>query len=613
MNKVHKNWEPQDRRLVFVGQKIICLSVSAPEDLYFGLLEIEDSKELSEKYISFKIDLEDGRSLTVPKNVRVEGANATSIVLGAIPVGYHELVGIDVNHRVTRWYLFVHPLQCFLPEVEHAERALNVQLYAIRNDKNWGIGSYTDLGELMKMAEGRYRYIGINPLHALSPALPESASPYAPDSRMLFNEIYIDVEAAASKFGNIEITDRIKAIGRSPQVRRLRHEDQVHYREVYAIKLRCLEMLFQKIVELEKSFQQMTHSLNAFLASADPIVISAIVRRARQRNWNSFADLEEQCVFEFFLQWLCTVQLEDAQKESSCGIYTDLAIGCKTGGTDNAITGNLFEVERSLGAPPDAFCTEGQKWNVAPLSLRVLRDTGYRYFRAILKNNMMQGGALRIDHIIGLARRFTMDINDSAASGWTEEMPFREFLAIIAIESHRKQCIVIGEDLGAVPRGLRSTMNEYNVLGCYIWLLEEGPLKYAPETECRDKVLFSFGTHDCIPMAGYFSGRDIAINAALKRGDSDAGKRALASRYSLYKSMFVDQCLDIKSTADRVAALEQLSQKRSARINAFSLDDILGEHDPVNLPGTDSEYPNWRRRYSRPIESDDFRVDENIK
>jgi 4-alpha-glucanotransferase len=33
------------------------------------------------------------------------------------------------------------------------------------------------------------------------------------------------------------------------------------------------------------------------------------------------------------------------------------------------------------------------------------------------------------------------------------------------------------------------------------------------------------------------------------------------------------------------------------------LDDMLHEHDPVNVPTTSTEHPNWRRRYSVTIES----------
>jgi 4-alpha-glucanotransferase len=71
-----------------------------------------------------------------------------------------------------------------------------VQLYTLRSEKNWGIGDFGDLRAMLpEIARRGGSFIGLNPIHALYPANPESASPYSPSSRRWLNVIYIDVNA----------------------------------------------------------------------------------------------------------------------------------------------------------------------------------------------------------------------------------------------------------------------------------------------------------------------------------------------------------------------------------------------------------------------------------
>ena len=72
---------------------------------------------------------------------------------------------------------------------------LTTQLYSLVSDRNWGIGDFTDLANLIRIAAAQgCAGIGLNPLHALFEDDP-TGSPYAPNSRLFLNPLYIDVEA----------------------------------------------------------------------------------------------------------------------------------------------------------------------------------------------------------------------------------------------------------------------------------------------------------------------------------------------------------------------------------------------------------------------------------
>lgn len=95
--------------------------------------------------------------------------------------------------------MIVAPKRCYEPQALLNKQKLwgaCVQLYTLRSEKNWGIGDFGDLKAMLEdVAKRGGSFIGLNPIHALYPANPESASPYSPSSRRWLNVIYIDVNA----------------------------------------------------------------------------------------------------------------------------------------------------------------------------------------------------------------------------------------------------------------------------------------------------------------------------------------------------------------------------------------------------------------------------------
>jgi 4-alpha-glucanotransferase len=59
---------------------------------------------------------------------------------------------------------------------------------------------------------------------------------------------------------------------------------------------------------------------------------------------------------------------------------------------------------------------------------------------------------------------------------------------------------------------------------------------------------------------------------------------------------------DPEDTAQITDALHTVVARTPSMLAVVQLDDVLGETEPANIPGTHREYPNWRRKLSRTLD-----------
>src|SRR4029077_1701535 len=152
-----------------------------------------------------------------------------------LPVGTYRLRLTDAAAVSEEVPFIVTPPRAFGGDFDRGW-LLAVQLYSIRSARNWGIGDFTDLERLIELAaalgaEG----VGLNPLHALFDDRPTDCSPYAPNSRLFLNPLYIDVEQIA-EYRPGPATDDLA---------RLRSGTVVDYAGVAALKWRALRAVFE--------------------------------------------------------------------------------------------------------------------------------------------------------------------------------------------------------------------------------------------------------------------------------------------------------------------------------------------------------------------------------
>jgi 4-alpha-glucanotransferase len=562
-----------------------------------------------------------------------------------LPLGYHRVRVESGGSRGAEAGLVLAPRRCYIsPELAAADRrawGLSGHVYTLRSEHNWGIGDFGDLARLCALA-GRSgaSLVATNPFHALFPQRPADASPYSPSSRLFLNPIYIDVTAVTG------FSECSSAHPSSTLLSSLRAANLVDYAQVWGAKVKALEALFHaKEARLARGADgaHEADELAAFVlqggASLEDFATFGVIEELQAGSggepvpWHRWPaayrvprsgeaararERRDRTRFWQYLQFLADQQLGVAAERGrqaglELGLVRDLALGINPDGADAWMQPQAFATRLRCGAPADDFHPEGQEWGVAPFDPLALRRD-YSPFIALLRANMRHAAGLRIDHVIGLQRQFLVPEGLEPRRGCYVRYPLDELLAIVALESCRHRCMVIGEDLGTIPEGFRDRLRAADVFGCGVLYFERASNgSFRRPGEYHERVVATAATHDLPTLAGYWVGRDIVARQSAGIYSQDKAARARAKR-DADRVRLVDALaaagLDIPVPEDDsaeamrtfVRAAHAFLALSSARLFVAQLDDLLGEPDQINVPGTVCAYPNWRRKLSLGLE-----------
>jgi len=590
-----------------------------------------------------------------------------ALPLPAVQVtGYHRLELLPASHEDTRpepMTLIAAPPACYQPDLVRGEgRAwgLALQLYGVRSRRNWGMGDFSDLRALTDLgADSGAGIIGVNPLHALFPGNPQHCSPYSPSSRLFLNVLYIDVEAVTDCRESQTVQEVIGAPHFRTRLRRLRESEMVEYREVTAVKMEVLELAYlhfrechlNRDTERGRTFSRfravqgeqldrhaLFEALQAHFHKQDASIWGWPVWPAKFRDPASpavkkfAAENTVRIEFYVYLQWLADQQLAAVgrralQRGLGVGLYQDLALGVDPGGAEAWANQDVYAVAAHAGAPPDEFNLSGQDWGLPPFIPQRLRETAYAPFIATLRANMRHCGALRIDHVMCLMRLYWVPAGAPATAGAYVSYPLDDLLGILALESQRNHCMVIGEDLGTVPDGLRPALAELGVLSYHPLFFErsdDGSFK--PPTEYTRQALVAVSTHDLPTLHGFWKGSDldtratlgllptqeIRENAMVARAQDRARLLLALQRASLLPEGISEHSVAVPDITPQLAvAVHTFLARTPAQIMVIQPEDVFGVIEQVNLPGSSGEYPNWQRKL--PLDIEEWRADERLR
>lgn len=615
-----------------------------PEEAYRYRIACEDGREL----LGFlpRDDFEVLESFTVDKEMRQRVQIELELPL---QTGYHQLLlsSPRTEEEIHSCTLIVVPPHCYLPpELRDGEKkfGLSSQLYSLRSERNWGVGDFSDLKTLLEIAaEQEAAFVGLNPLHAVAPRGAPQISPYNPASRVQLNPIYLDIAQAREFLGQSGAADA----DREDRLKELRESDLVQYSEVAREKFVVLESLYEEFSKqhlrdrrskLAGEYHEFVHSsgealksyslyaaLQEYFVTQDPGVWGFPVWPKEYQDPKSeavqafyLANLSRVGFYQF-VAWLCERQLADVVElsdklELSVGLYLDIALGAASGGAEVWAAQDLYARGVSAGAPPDKLAPQGQNWGLPPLIPHRLTEAAYQPFIDVLRASMKYAGAVRIDHVMSLLRLYWVQDTSGAYVAY----PLEDLIGILALESQRNQCLVIGEDLGTVPAQVREAMQEKGVLSYKVLYFEkdEGGDFLAP-AEYPALSLVVTSTHDLPTLHGYCAASDLELRRSLalhqeevqreleeERGEDVRALSKLLGENGLWESGQVSDRIGPKSEINTYVsiAVHQALARSSSILQAVQLEDLLFSKEQMNLPGTVDEHPNWRTKLSRSLE-----------
>ena len=563
------------------------------------------------------------------------------------PPGYHRVrvaLCAGGEERSAEQTLIVTPPTCLTPEEKLGGRSvfgLCANLYSLRSESNWGVGDLGDLRWLLSWGGGvRAGFVGVNPLHALRNKNGQ-ISPYSPVSRLFRNVLYIDVTAVPEMADCAEARRWMRSPAVRDELARLRASDHVDYEAVMALKRPALEYLHRTF--LKRHTRRSTARGRAYAAyrkqQGETLVDFATFLALEEHfadapNWQAWpapyrdrrsaevvkfrrahgAEVDFHCYLQFELDRQLAAIADEARKaEMQIGMYQDLAIGSARDSADTWVFPDLFVEGVSIGAPPDAYATNGQDWGLPPLDPVQLAADGYRYWVHLVRSGFAHAGALRIDHVMGLFRQFWIPLGHPASEGAYVRFPSEEMLGILALESRRASALVVGEDLGTVPPGLPQMLQSWGLLSSRVLYFEQDERGFRPSAEYPARALVTANTHDLATLAAFWQGRDIELRRAMGLIETDEACVAAYAhrereRAALLERLSVEGVLPApvspSSTAELCAAVHGFLCRTPSALAGLSLDDLVGETEPVNLPGVGLDrYPSWSRKLHLTLES----------
>jgi 4-alpha-glucanotransferase len=267
-----------------------------------------------------------------------------------------------------------------------------------------------------------------------------------------------------------------------------------------------------------------------------------------------------------------------------------------------------------VGAPPDVLNPAGQDWGLPPFNPHSLRKEGYRSFIDLVSTNMRWAGGLRIDHVMALQQLYWIPEGGSTPQdGAYVRYPIDDLVGILTLESHRNRCLVVGEDLGTVPENFRERMAAAGILSYRVLFFEQdaATTRFLSPGEYPALAVSVAGNHDLATLRGWWVGRDLEVKERLgllsQPGEAAQQREARQrERIRLLDALRRAQLLPSDDVEPDLETLVGRVQRFLARTNTClalaQVDDLTGEMDPINVPATADENPNWRRRLSMTLE-----------
>ncbi len=541
--------------------------------------------------------------------------------------GYYE-IDVEIGGRRGSSLLIIAPHQAYQGREEERVWGLFCPLYALNSSESIGNSDFTTLERCLSwMSEKGGKIMGTLPLFAAFLDDPCEPSPYAPVSRLFWNEFYVDPRRAVNWKSCAPARELFESEHFRASLDILKNLSRIDFNSEMKLRRSLLELLaadfFAGNGPGKSSGWQV---MEEFLAKEPEMLNYARFRAAKEQERMEGVESDHSATggtqpearrglieYHLYVQWLAGLQINHLREHAGnlgVDLYMDLPLGVHPDGYDASIYRDFFAEGVSGGAPPDAFFTAGQDWGFRPMHPWKSREMGHSYFRRIIRNLMRISHVIRLDHVMNLHRLYWVPLGLTADQGAYVRYPSEELYAILMLESHRQKCVIIGEDLGTVPPEVRESMERHGILRMYVGQFEINPWDKPHLREPSDRMVASINTHDTPTFSGFSKGLDLfdRVKLGILREEDVPGERECRNR--------VLKCLSESLGIPFPGEGEEWERKlpdvlkhwllrlaeSPARYLIVNLEDFWLEDSPQNVPGTTTQKPNWVQKMKNSFE-----------
>ena len=177
-------------------------------------------------------------------------------------------------------------------------------------------------------------------------------------------------------------------------------------------------------------------------------------------------DLRLRVLFYEYLQWVAFSQWQDARAElAGIAVFGDLPFMVSCDSADVWARQNQFDLDASVGVPPDAFSETGQDWGLPVYRWDVHADDDFGWLRERAQRCADLYDGYRVDHVVGFYRTYVIPHAGAPYFQPAEEAQQIEqgerLMQVFCSGGQR----VIAEDLGTVPAFVRQSLARMGIPG----------------------------------------------------------------------------------------------------------------------------------------------------
>jgi len=332
------------------------------------------------------------------------------------------------NRNTGEWEVAKDEILCLYDDELHAEAqhwkaaGVVVPVFSLRSEGSQGVGDFGDLKKMVDWANKTgMQVIQLLPIYDTTQTHTWTDSyPYNSISIYALHPMYLDLRQLPD-IDNPEFVHQYEM-----DRERLNGEFTVDYEQVNRLKHSVIHKVFEwegdqvlKSDEYKQFFEENGKWLIPYAAFSylrDQYGTSDFNQWPEHAVYDA-ADINRFCstarkhykdiAYYYYLQFQLYRQLSavtDYARAHKVVLKGDIPIGISRSSVEAWVEPHLFHMNGQAGAPPDAFCKEGQNWGFPTYNWERMAQDGYAWWKERLQKMSKFFDAYRIDHVLGFFR-----------------------------------------------------------------------------------------------------------------------------------------------------------------------------------------------------------------